>query len=144
MSKKRTQWVVATLSLLAGGMWLAGCGGGGVAEARRLQQEQIRSVEKYLAALDRADNAKAVASAIDAYADDVERLAPRMKRLLEKHPEWKQADRRPKELQAEDERAKAAFSKMAGAMFKAMPYMGDPEVRTAQERLMKAMQLMAP
>jgi len=138
------RWFAAALSLLAGGIGLAGCGGGGVAEARRLQREQIRSVEQYLAALDKADNAKAVAAAINAYADDMEVYAPRMKRLLEKHPEWKEANRRPKELQEDEERAKTAFSKMAGAMFKAMPYMGDPEVRKAQERLMKAMQLMAP
>ncbi len=142
MNGMRVRVAMAAVSLLAVGGLFTGCGGGGVAEARRLQQDQIRAVENYLAALEKADNAKTVAAAINAYANDVERLAPRVKRLRERHPEWKDSNRRPKELKEGEERAQAAFSKMAGAMFKTMPYMGDPAVRQAQERLAKAMQQM--
>lgn len=135
------RWMAAGWAAVALGATAIGCGGG-VAEARRLQQQQGRAVEQYLAALDKADNAREVAAAINGFAADMERIAPRMKRLMDRHPEWKDPARRPKELQADDERARDTAAKMAGTLFRIMPYMGDPEVRKAQERLMRALQQM--
>lgn len=138
---RRVRWLAAGLAAAALSATAIGCGGG-VAEARRLQQQQGRAVERYLAALDKADNAREVAAAINGFAADMERIAPRMKRLMDKHPEWKDPARRPRELKVEDERARDAAAKMAGTLFRIMPYMGDPEVRKAQERLMRALQQM--
>lgn len=133
--------IAAGLAALAFGTIVIGCRGG-VAEARRLQQQQGQAVERYMAALDKADNAREVAAAINSFAADMERITPRLKRLMDKHPEWKDPARRPAKLKLEDERARDAAAKMAGTLFRIMPYMGDPEVRKAQERLMRVLKQM--
>ena len=89
--------------------------------------------------LDKSGNAKDVAKAINHFADKMEAIMPRMKKLAEKYPELKDTSNVPEELRDSQKKAEAAGRKIAGSMMKIMPYMADPEVQKAQERMNAAM-----
>jgi len=113
--------VVLFLSLLTISFLIIGCGGK-YSDAKKMNEEFIALVEDYIADLDKADNAKGAAKAINRFADGMEDLWPRMQKLSEKYPELKDKSNPPEE-------------KMAGAMIKLMAYIKDPEVQKAQKRL---------
>jgi hypothetical protein len=73
------------------------------------------------------------------YSDELEELWPRMKKLSEKYPELKDESNPPEELKASQAQAKEVGMKMGQTFMKAMPYMSDPEVRKAQERMARIM-----
>jgi len=98
-----------------------------------------RITEAYVADLEKAGDAKDVAKAMNRYADALEAHWPKMKKLAEKYPELKDTENVPKELEASQKAAEAVGQKMAGTFMKIMPYMKDPEVRKAQERMGKIM-----
>ena len=117
-----------------------GCGGGKYSDAIKLNMEYIGLMETYIADLDKADNAKGVAKAMNRYADGLEKIWPQMKKISEKYPELKDKDNPPEELQASQKEAESVGQKMVGTYRKIMPYMGDPEVKKAQERISAIMQ----
>ncbi|MCD4655565.1 hypothetical protein K8T06_16715 [bacterium] len=130
--KKTTQ--ILFLSLLTISFLIIGCGGK-YSDAEKIYGEYVVAIEKYVTNLEKADNAKEVAKAVNKFADDMEDLMPRMKKLSEKYPELKDTSNPPEELKETQARADEMGMKMAGSMMKMMPYMKDPEVRKAQERL---------
>ena len=131
--------ILGWVALAAMAALVAGCGGP-YADAKRYQDQHLKAMEAYIADLEKAQDAKAVARAINTFADRMERLAPEARRLAEKHPELRKSGATPEELKEGEAQMKELAPKMAGAMMKVMPHMGDPEVRKAQERLMKVMQ----
>jgi phosphoglycerate-specific signal transduction histidine kinase len=132
---KRVLVVVVVLLL---GLVVSGCGSK-YADVKKLQVRFGKAVEAYAADLEKADDAKSVAKAANRFADEMEVLRPKMNAMSEKYPELKDKDNVPKELEASQKDAEAAGKKMAGIFMKLMPYMTDPEVRKAQERLGKIM-----
>lgn len=118
---------------------LNGCGGGKYADVIKLNQEYIGLVETYIADLDKAGNAKDVAKAMNRFADGLEKVWPRMEALSEKYPELEDRDNQPEELKASQQEAEALGMKMGGTFMKVMPYMEDPDVQKAQQRLSKIM-----
>ena len=126
--------VVLFLSLLTISFLIIGCGGK-YSDAKKMNEEFIALVEDYIAGLDKADNAKGAAKAINRFADGMEDLWPRMQKLSEKYPELKDKSNPPEELKESQKRAEAMSQKMAGAMIKLMAYFKDPEVQKAQKRL---------
>jgi len=126
--------VVLFLSLLTISFLIIGCGGK-YSDAKKMNEEFIALVEDYIADLDKADNAKGAAKAINRFADGMEDLWPRMQKLSEKYPELKDKSNPPEELKESQKRAEAMSQKMAGAMIKLMAYIKDPEVQKAQKRL---------
>lgn len=110
------------------------------ADIEEFSDQYMRLIEEYAAAMDRADSAQAVATAINRFADGIEKLGPAMQRLREKYPELEDNQDLPEEVKKLESRMEEAGMKMVQAMMKAAPYMGDPEVQKAQARLDAAWQ----
>ena len=122
------------ISFLTMSFLIIGCGEK-YSDAKKLNEELLDSMEEYIADLEKVDNAKAAAKAINRFADRMEDLWPRMQMLSEKYPELKDQSNPPEELKECQKRADELGKKMAGGMMKLMAYMNDPEVQKAQERL---------
>ena len=113
---------------------IIGCGGK-YSDAKKLNEELLDIMEDFIADLEKADNAKAAAKAINRYADGMEDLLPRMQKISEKYPELKDKSNPPEELKESQKRADGMSKEMAGGMMKLMVYMNDPDVQKAQMRL---------
>ena len=111
-----------------------GCGNK-YSDVNKMNEKFVDLMESYVEDLNKSDNAKEVAKAINRYADSLEDLWPKMQQLSEKYPELKDNNSLPEELKASQKSAEEVGKKMAGAMMKIMPYMRDPEVQKAQQRL---------
>ena len=122
-------------------VWIAGCGGK-YSDAVKVNEEFAELTEEYINALEKADNAKAVAKAMNQFSDGFEKLAPRMREISEKYPELKDESNNPKEFQESKRKAEEVGKQFGGTFMKVMPYMKDPEVRAAQKRMSEVMQLM--
>ncbi|MDD2317986.1 MAG: hypothetical protein RBR01_09500 [Desulfobacterales bacterium] len=135
--KKMT--LILFLSLFTMSFLIIGCGGK-YSDVNKMNEEYIALMENYIADLDKADNAKDAAKAMNRFADGMENLWPRMQKLSEKYPELKDnKSTPPEELKETQERAEAVGQKMVGSMMKTMPYVMDPEVQKAQQRIAMAM-----
>ncbi|MBA3030272.1 MAG: hypothetical protein FP816_15875 [Desulfobacteraceae bacterium] len=108
-------------------------------EAVDVNKQFAAAMEEYVMALDKAENAQAVANAMDDYTAKMEKIVPKMKSIADKYPELKTTTEVPEELRVSREKAEAAGGKMAGAMMKMVQYMTDPKVLEAQQRMQKAM-----
>jgi len=116
-----------------------GCGDK-YSDVKKVNEEYIVLVESYIVSLDKADNAKDVAKAINKFADGMQNLMPEMQKLSEKYPELDDQSNPSEELKEIQEKTQEVGQKMAGAMMKLMPYMTDPEVLNAQGHLVEVMQ----
>jgi hypothetical protein len=126
------------IGLLLVAVVVSGCGGK-YADVKKLQVKFGEATEAYVADLEKANDAKSVAKAINGFADEMEVLWPQMRAMSEKYPELEDRKNPPKELEATQAEAEAAGKKMAGTFMKIMPHMTNPEVRQANERLGKIM-----
>lgn len=128
--------VMALAALLA----LLGCSSGpDYSEAVDINTQFVDAMESYISNIDKAENADDVADAIDAYTQKMEELAPQMKALAAKHPEWKDLGKVPEELKPIQEKAKQVASQIPNTFMKTMQYMGDSQVRDAHKRLQESM-----
>lgn len=108
-------------------------------EAVDVNTRFVDAMETYMQGIDGADSASAVVDAIDAYAEEIEKLAPEIKALAAKHPEWKDIGKVPEELRPVQERAAALAAQIPATFMKTMKYMRDAEVQEAHKRLQAAM-----
>jgi DNA polymerase I-like protein with 3'-5' exonuclease and polymerase domains len=131
----RQNVVISLACVLTAIFFLPGCGGGKYADVEQASNQWTNTIEEFTAALDKATGAPAVAKAINQFADKMEKLAPTMEKLTEKYPELKNEQNLPEPLKKVLTRMEEAGKKMMGAMMKAAPYMADPEVQKAQQRL---------
>lgn len=125
--------------LVLGTVMLPSCARSKYADAKHANRQYIKIVEAYVAELDQAQDAPAVAQAINNFAAGMEKIWPAMQRVTAKYPELKNKDSVPKELQELEKKAEALAGKMAESMMKIAPHMGDPAVQAAQQRLEAAM-----
>jgi hypothetical protein len=135
---KTNRMLIGIACVLTVSFLIIGCGGK-YSDAEKLNMEFVELMEEYIADLDKADNAKDVAKAMNNYADGMEDLWPKMQKVAEKYPELKDKSNPPEELKESQQKANEVSQKMAGSMMKTMQYMRDPEVRKAQQRLGKIM-----
>ena len=126
--------VVLSLSFLTMPLIMSGCGEK-YSDAKKINEEFVSIMEDYVSDLEKADDAKTVAKAINRFADGMEDLLPQMQKLSEKYPELKDKSNPPEELKESQQKAEEMSKKMAGSMMKMMTYMMDPEVQEAQKRL---------
>lgn len=127
--------VISLVCVLTTIPFLPGCGGGKYADVEQASNQWVSAMEGFTAALDKAAGAPDVAKAINQFADKMEKLAPTMQKLSDKYPELKNNQNPPEPLKKVQTRMEEAGKKMMGAMMKAAPYMNDPEVQKAQQRL---------
>lgn len=117
---------------------VTGCGGK-YSDVKKANEEYVEIVEGYIADLDKADDSKDVVKAMNDFTDDLEVLWPKMRELADKYPELENEDNLPEELKESQDRAEEVGAKMATSFMKIMKYMGDADVRAAQERMGKVM-----
>lgn len=127
--------VLSLVCVLAAIPFLPGCGGEKYADVEQASNQWVSAMEDYTAAMDKAGSAPDVAKAINQLADKMEKLAPTMQKFAEKYPELKDNQNVPEPLKKVQSRMEEAGQKMVGSMMKIAPYMNDPEVQKAQQRL---------
>jgi hypothetical protein len=104
-------------------------------DAKEASTEYVSLTEEYCAGIEKAGSAEDAAKVINAFADGLEKLGPKMKKVAEKYPELEDQENIPEEWKASQEKIEEAIKKMTGTMFKLAPYMSDPAVLKAQERM---------
>lgn len=151
-----------SLAVLAGALFIVACGGSGDSEApgqagevqqravsapsgsiRSVYEQNIKMMEDFTNALEKAANADQVAAALNAYTRQIERLGPEMKALRERYPHLEEMDRRgefPDEVKDLESKFGELGMKMGMGMVKVMQYENDPKVREAREKMMAAAQ----
>lgn len=134
--------VASMMCLLTCVFLLGGCGGAKYDDVEKASEEYAKAIESYVADLDKAGSAGDAAKAIDRFSGAMEQLAPTMKKLAEKYPELKDGKELPEALKDVQKRTEEAGKKMMGAMMKIGPYMTDPAVQEAQQRMQAAMMKM--
>jgi hypothetical protein len=112
---------------------------GKYAEIGPVMDTMIKATEVYIADLDKATTADQIAAAMDVITEKMTALAPKMKAIGEKFPEFKSQENPPTELKPFNDRLEGMMGKMMGVMTKIAPFASDPKVMAAQERYNKAM-----
>jgi HPt (histidine-containing phosphotransfer) domain-containing protein len=129
-------FVVALAALLS----TFACGGGDdYGDAVKVNTKFVDAMQGYISDIDKADSASAVVTAIDTYAQEIEKLAPEMKAIAAMHPEWKDMDKVPEELKPLQEKVRKIAAQIPASLMKTMKYMMDTEVQEAHQRLQEAM-----
>ncbi len=137
----KTKTLIPTMIILITIFFLTSCGGGGMyADVIALNKQYVKLMETYVADIDKADNANKVAEAMNRYADGLEKIWPQMMELEKKYPELQDEANQPEELQTSLEELQFVAEDMIGTFQKTLPYVEDPEVIKAQERLGAIMQ----
>jgi uncharacterized coiled-coil DUF342 family protein len=131
--KKLFSFLVVGLFLLA-----YACGGGGD-DPKSVMSDFFKVMDVFFADIEKADNADDIVAAIDKFSEDMQGIAPRMKKVREKYPELKDMKNMPDELKEFEEKIKEIQPKMMGLMGKLMKYTTDPKVQAAQQKMMEAM-----
>jgi hypothetical protein len=111
------------------------CGGGKYADAKKVVAKSNKTLEGFLGKMDKADDAKAVAAALNGFTSEMEKIVPEMKKLEEKYPEFKGGQGPPAELGEEGKKMMELWGKFASVMMKIQQYADDPEVQKAQQKL---------
>lgn len=125
---KRITLILIALTLVSGSVFAVDK----YAELKDTLRDVMDTVNTFGDALNSASNGKQVAAAIDTYAEDMERLEPRLEELEEKYPEISDTNY-PAELAEVMEEYSELGAKMEEAMAVLMEYMMDPEVQEAME-----------
>ena len=132
----KTKTLIPTMIILITLFFLTSCGGGGkYADAMELNKEYIELTKTYIADINNAGSAAEVADAMNKYADGMEEVWPKITEMEEKYPELQDEANQPEELQASIAEARSVSEEMWSTFEKTLPYIEDPEVVKAQERL---------
>ncbi len=128
------KWMVLScaVAFIVGTM---GCGGGKYADAKKLMKESNKIMENFLAGMEKAENAKEVATVLNDFAKAMQKIKPEMEKLEEKYPELTNRQSPPPELGEIGVKTMELWSKFPSVMMKAQKYADDPEVQKAQEEL---------
>jgi len=137
MNVKRAMLLV----LIGAIMMMAGCGSK-YNDLVEVNTEFVSAMEDYIDATGNAATAKDVATAINAYADKIEKLAPQIKNVRGKYPELENTTEVPEELKSIEKKMQELEKKVADSYMNMMKYMMNPEVQKAQQRLSNAMMSM--
>jgi hypothetical protein len=119
-------------------------GGGRYAEVKSFIEKMTVSLEKFITDMEKAENAGAVVSALDAYTNVMKELAPKAKELLKKYPELKDEKTHPEELKPLLKKMDELGKKMFGVLGKIQQFADDPQVKEANKRFMDTMAAMDP
>jgi len=130
--------LVPLMCFLVSVVSMTGCSGK-YGDAKALNEEFASLTETYVNDMEKCDSAKDVAKAMNKYADEMEKLMPKMKKVAEKYPELKNAKEMPEDMKDSQKKAEEMAGKMGSAFMKVAPHMSDPEVKKAQQRLSSVM-----
>ncbi|MCP3876275.1 MAG: hypothetical protein GY699_24420 [Desulfobacteraceae bacterium] len=135
---KKITRVVAIVMLLTG--FFLGCGQDKYDDVVEINNEFIKVTQGYMDGLNKAESGKDVAKAMNKYADEFKKLAPKMKEIQKKYPDLMTAKDLPEKVTKSQAQSTQIGMDLAGSFMKVMKYMTDPEVVSAQQRMGEAMQ----
>jgi len=135
------KWVVWIL-FVAGCFGLMVHGSDKYSKVKPIIKEMADTLEKFIVDLEKAENAGAVAEALDVYSKATVEIAPKVKKMMEKYPELKDETMRPKELKPLLDKMDELAKKLMGVYEKIGKYASDPKVKAATKRWEKAMALL--
>jgi|GEM_PF-599573 len=136
---KRFVLGVIVLTLLAGSAIYAG---GKYTEVEPVLAEMLKVFEKFVTGLEKAENADAVAAALDYHAKTAITLAPKMKEIMKKYPELKDENSHPEELKPLLTKMDELIKRMVVMYGKIGQYTKYPKVKEAFNRWQEAMKTM--
>ncbi len=129
-----------TICMLAG-LLIAfqACGGGN--DPKSVMGDYLTIMDGYIGDMEKSETAEQVAEATNNCADRMEAIVPRMKAMMEAHPELKdmRGENVPEEFSEYSEKIKSMGPRMMGLMGKLMQYGNDPVVKEANQRFQKVM-----
>jgi predicted nuclease with TOPRIM domain len=136
--KKRGIALLTALTFVVGFVACGGGGGGGkYADAKKAMGDMFDHMEKLATDLDKAEDAKAVAAALNTFNDAMEKLKPKIQELEKKYPELQDEANLPEELAEYSKKMEEMGPKFATAMMKIMQFADDPDVKAANEKFEK-------
>lgn len=109
-------------------------------DMKNLFRDIIKAQEHYISDIEKVENVKDAANAINRLAEQMEKFIPKMKELEKKYPELKNQKEPPVELRDIIAKMAEVGSKMGEAsMHKMVEYATKPEVQKAAKRLGESM-----
>jgi predicted nuclease with TOPRIM domain len=118
------------------------CGGGGgqYGEVKETMESASKVMETLVKEMDQAEDGKAVASALNRFADELAALQPKMYELLKKYPELQNPENLPAEVKEMVDKVETfEREKLTSVFMKATKYSSDPEVAKAMQKIQEAM-----
>jgi len=133
---KRLFSILTIISLF---LILSACGGGDTPES--VMNDYLDLMDNYMNDMEKADSADDIVDVLEAFSKKMETLAPRMKAIMEKHPELKgmKGGKLPEEYKDINDRMQKIMPRMMGVFGKMMKYGNDPKVKEAQKKFQEAM-----
>ena len=113
--------------------------GGKYDEVESTLSDYADAMEDYVARMEKADSADAVAKAMKDYTQKIQSLTPRLQEMYKQFPELASGKKFPEELEKVSRRMENISDKVQGAMMKTMQYMMNPEVQKAMTEQAQAM-----
>jgi len=136
MNKFKTTFCLG-LGLILIGFGFYGCGGSSTSEAKAIMEKQVSLMEHFIAGMENAGDAKAVATAFTDFGTGMKELTPKMLELSKKYPGlYKES---PEDLKPLTKKIEELNPKMGAAMMKAMQYGSDPAVQEALKNFTSSM-----
>lgn len=134
----RVHYLIPQL-VLVGAFMIAGCGGSRYGDLEKVLETEIDVMSNFVSDMEKASDAKAVASAIRTYTDGMKQIIPQLTKIKEKYPKLKTQPDLPEKLKTKMDRVEELAQQMQGAIMKSSRYMMDPEVQKAWEDFGKIM-----
>jgi len=133
------------MTLTVSGLFLAAmlaCGGSGgqYGEVKKTMESVSKVMETLAKEMDQAEDAKAVASVLNKFADKLAALQSKMEELLKKYPELQNPENLPPEVREILDKVETfEKEKMTSMFMKATKYSSDPDVAKAMQKIQETM-----
>lgn len=106
---------------------------GKYADAIPVVEKFVTANENFVADLEKVASADDLVGALNKITATLKDLAPKMKEIGDKYPEFKTQENPPEEFKPVMARLETVMGKLMSAMGKAAPFMEDPKVQEAQK-----------
>lgn len=130
--KRKT--MVLGMGMLAVSLLVVGCAKK-YADVETAMGEVAELMETFTVEAGKVDSPESAAKAINAFADGMESMKPRLDALDAKYPELEDQENPPEELKEMQVQLEKIAQEMGNAMMKMTPYMQVPNVMEALQRL---------
>lgn len=131
MKKQILTWFATVVM----GIMLVSCGSSKYADIRAVMDKIGAATDTLVYSMDRANDAKAVANAVNMYTDAMKSEYASFINLMKKYPELKDAKDAPTELRESVEKINSMGEKLMTAMTKFQLYAEDPAVKEASKKM---------
>ncbi|MDD3643627.1 MAG: hypothetical protein PHQ19_09225 [Candidatus Krumholzibacteria bacterium] len=126
------------LAVALAAMLLFGCSGAKYQQEKTLLSTATKAIESLTAAINEAGAPEEIASAVNAFAGQFEKLVPAIKKINDEHPDWE--NNPPSQLKDAMEQYKSASNGLQEAMPRLMQMASEHMDNTALQDALKKFQ----